>query len=92
MKVGISLQQPTCVCDLPRHPHSNLRLILAKLDAVVSAEALKTLTARFMEEDCEADAGTIHERMFRTILREFIGKADMIEFYKLLINWSIMGA
>ena len=50
-----------------------------KLDAVISAEALKTLTARFMGEDCEADAGTIHERMFRTILRDFIGKADLID-------------
>ena len=56
-----------------RYPHSNVRLILNKLNDVISAETVKTLMARFMAEDCEADAGTIHERMFRTILREFIG-------------------
>ena len=56
-----------------RYPHSNVRLILNKLDEVISTESVKTLMARFMAEDSEADAGTIHERMFRTILREFIG-------------------
>ena len=62
-----------CISFGARYPHSNVRLILNKLDGVISAESIKKLMARFMAEDSEADAGTIHERMFRTILREFIG-------------------
>ena len=56
-----------------RYPHSNVRLILSKLDDVIPADSIKKLMARFMGEDGEADAGTVHERMFRTILRDFIG-------------------
>ena len=56
-----------------RYPHSNVRLILNKLDDVIPADSIKKLMARFMGEDGEADAGTVHERMFRTILRDFIG-------------------
>ena len=56
-----------------RYPHSNVRLILNKLDEVISADSVKKLMARLMGEDGEADAGTVHERMFRTILRDFIG-------------------
>ena len=50
-----------------------MRLILNKLDDVIPADSIKKLMARFMDEDGEADAGTVHERMFRTILRDFIG-------------------
>ncbi len=56
-----------------QYPHSNIRLVLEKLDKTISKAQVKTLMSRFMEEDQSLDEGRIAERMFRIILRDFIG-------------------
>jgi Ca2+-binding EF-hand superfamily protein len=49
-----------------------MRLILTKLDDVISEEQVKSLMSEFMAED-HNDVGYIQERMFRSIARGYIG-------------------
>ncbi|XP_059082013.1 EF-hand domain-containing family member C2-like isoform X1 [Tigriopus californicus] len=54
-----------------KYPHSNIRLILEKLDGLLDASQVKHMMAKFMDSD-PTDRGIVLEQSFRSILNQFI--------------------
>ena len=84
---------PTPIFCISQYPHSNIRLIMERLDKEISVEGTKALMATFMDRDQE-DRGMVSEYDFRYCSSWRGKRKEILEFkYSLnLLNYAIFNS